>query len=357
MGKKASRSILAAIIIIGCISGTASAGIHTGSGGTAVPSVFEPPSNVVNEGRLSVSEIMDNYEVSDEQLERMARMFGSEPSEAWNNPFYMVYDCIAPTSVDLMRGTLSSNDRVAGSKQLDAIEYHLVTDTETYDGVDYEVLLPGSYCVLNELGFYYFYYSNSDYGFFVNVVGYVSTDGADGWAIDAGLGEALDIGLIPASFVGKWQQSGRVFAAEAMVKFIEVMESRSMGDIAAERGFDMSNSFLDTENKNVTFLREATIVGGIGGGYFDPDGTFTRAAMVAILGQAMERFFGMNLDGYPLGSERFNDVSQDYYDKYIGWAAEEGIVGGYGGGVFAPDDPITNQQLGILFLQALGKLG
>ena len=30
------------------------------------------------------------------------------------------------------------------------------------------------------------------------------------------------------------------------------------------------------------------------------------------------------------------------------WAASEGIAGGYGGGLFGPDDPITREQLAVM---------
>ena len=37
-----------------------------------------------------------------------------------------------------------------------------------------------------------------------------------------------------------------------------------------------------------------------------------------------------------------------YYAEAIRWATSEGIVGGYGGGVFGPDDAITREQLAVM---------
>ena len=37
-----------------------------------------------------------------------------------------------------------------------------------------------------------------------------------------------------------------------------------------------------------------------------------------------------------------------YYGEAIRWATSEGIAGGYGGGVFGPNDPITREQLATM---------
>ena len=45
----------------------------------------------------------------------------------------------------------------------------------------------------------------------------------------------------------------------------------------------------------------------------------------------------------------FDDVDPAaYYAEAIRWATSEGIAGGYGGGVFGPDDPITREQLAVM---------
>ena len=37
-----------------------------------------------------------------------------------------------------------------------------------------------------------------------------------------------------------------------------------------------------------------------------------------------------------------------YYAEAIRWASAEGVAGGYGGGMFGPDDPITREQLAVM---------
>ena len=45
----------------------------------------------------------------------------------------------------------------------------------------------------------------------------------------------------------------------------------------------------------------------------------------------------------------FTDVAGDaYYAEAVRWAASEGIVGGYGGGLFGSDDAVTREQLAVI---------
>ena len=45
----------------------------------------------------------------------------------------------------------------------------------------------------------------------------------------------------------------------------------------------------------------------------------------------------------------FSDVDPAAsYGEAVRWAASEGIAGGYGGGLFGPDDPITREQLAVM---------
>ena len=48
----------------------------------------------------------------------------------------------------------------------------------------------------------------------------------------------------------------------------------------------------------------------------------------------------------------FADVPQDqWYSEAIRWAASEGIVGGYGNGLFGTNDPITREQFAAMLYQ------
>jgi hypothetical protein len=37
-----------------------------------------------------------------------------------------------------------------------------------------------------------------------------------------------------------------------------------------------------------------------------------------------------------------------YYEVAVSWAAEKGIVAGYGNGLFGPDDNVTREQLAVI---------
>ena len=77
---------------------------------------------------------------------------------------------------------------------------------------------------------------------------------------------------------------------------------------------------------------------GVGGGRFAPKATTTRAMIVTIL---------WRLEGQPAaeGEMPFTDVPEgQWYSEPIKWAAETGVVEGYGNGLFGPTDHITREQ-------------
>ncbi len=84
------------------------------------------------------------------------------------------------------------------------------------------------------------------------------------------------------------------------------------------------------------------LMAGTSGSTFNPNGTTTRGQIVTILW----RLSGGPVVNYLMD---FSDVDPAaYYAEAIRWATSEGIVGGYGGGVFGPNDPITREQLAVM---------
>ena len=84
------------------------------------------------------------------------------------------------------------------------------------------------------------------------------------------------------------------------------------------------------------------LMAGTSGSTFSPEGTTTRGQIVTILW----RLSGSPVVNYLMD---FDDVEPAaYYAEAIRWATSEGIAGGYGGGVFGPDDPITREQLAVM---------
>ena len=77
------------------------------------------------------------------------------------------------------------------------------------------------------------------------------------------------------------------------------------------------------------------LMAGTSGTTFAPENVTTRGQIVTILW----RMAGSPQVNYLMD---FSDVDPAaYYGEAIRWATSEGIAGGYGGGVFGPDDPIT----------------
>ena len=84
------------------------------------------------------------------------------------------------------------------------------------------------------------------------------------------------------------------------------------------------------------------LMAGTSGSTFNPEGATTRGQIVTILW----RLAGNPVVNYLMD---FDDVDPAaYYGEAIRWATSEGIAGGYGGGVFGPDDPITREQLAVM---------
>ena len=82
---------------------------------------------------------------------------------------------------------------------------------------------------------------------------------------------------------------------------------------------------------------------------FDPSGTMTRAMLVTVLG----RLAGIDPADYD-GQSAFSDVDADsWYGPYVAWAAENGVVEGVGDGLFAPDAPITREQMCTMLVRYL----
>ena len=76
---------------------------------------------------------------------------------------------------------------------------------------------------------------------------------------------------------------------------------------------------------------------------FSPDGTVTRAMMATTLWRMGWWYPFEGNESLP-----FTDLTQDWYISAIAWAAKEGIVTGYGDGRFAPDEPITREQIAVM---------
>ena len=94
------------------------------------------------------------------------------------------------------------------------------------------------------------------------------------------------------------------------------------------------------------------IMTGYGNGLFGPDDPITRAQVATILYRAYTGEINPDNDVY----SDFSDVEPgEYYSAAVKWAHENGIVLGIGDtGTFAPNDPITREQLAAMIARYVG---
>lgn len=86
---------------------------------------------------------------------------------------------------------------------------------------------------------------------------------------------------------------------------------------------------------------EHDLISGTGSGKFSPGMNLSRGMLATILWRN---------EGSPAAEKAsFADVKAgSYYEAAVGWAAEVGIVAGYGNNRFGPDDDIERQQLAAM---------
>jgi hypothetical protein len=109
----------------------------------------------------------------------------------------------------------------------------------------------------------------------------------------------------------------------------------------------------DWYHEAVHFVFESGMMKGTDQGLFSPDVDTSRGMIVTILHR---------LEGTPqAGLSGFADVpAGEYYTDAVGWAAQNGIVSGYGEGaegMFGPNDSITREQLAAILYRYAEKKG
>ena len=118
--------------------------------------------------------------------------------------------------------------------------------------------------------------------------------------------------------------------------------------IPATGSVDVTQMFTDvTKNwayPGIQYCVTHGIMGGMGNGTFAPTGTTTRAQIVQIL---------YNLEGTPAvsGTTPFSDLTANWYKPAILWAYQNNVVAGTSPTTFAPDQPVTREQIAVILTQ------
>lgn len=101
----------------------------------------------------------------------------------------------------------------------------------------------------------------------------------------------------------------------------------------------------------VRYVYEHGLMSGTSATAFSPDATTSRSMIATILW----RMAGSPVVNYAMD---YTDVAQgQWYSEAIRWAASEGIVGGYGNGLFGTNDPITREQFAAMLYRFAQEQG
>ena len=102
----------------------------------------------------------------------------------------------------------------------------------------------------------------------------------------------------------------------------------------------------------IKFVFENELFKGVAADLFAPDGTMTRGMFVTVLGRLAQ------VDPEGTNTSVFSDVEDgQWYTPYVDWAAEEGLILGYGDGTFKPDNNITREQAILIIQRYVEKCG
>jgi hypothetical protein len=100
----------------------------------------------------------------------------------------------------------------------------------------------------------------------------------------------------------------------------------------------------------VGYVIDNKIMSGYNAYTFGPDDTLTRAMVVQVL---------YNKEGQPAlngAKHAFKDVpAGEWYNNAVTWGSSKGVVSGYGGGVFKPNDAVSLEQVAVILHNYAGK--
>ena len=147
-------------------------------------------------------------------------------------------------------------------------------------------------------------------------------------------------------FAGWLAENGKVYPAGDIVLSYSSSVLKATWKDTTE--VDVTQMFTDVEKNwaypGIQYCVTHGIMGGMGDGTFAPTGTTTRAQIVQIL---------YNLEGTPAvsGTTPFTDLTANWYKPAILWAYQNNVVAGTSPNTFAPDQPVTREQIAVILTQ------
>ena len=154
-------------------------------------------------------------------------------------------------------------------------------------------------------------------------------------------------------FAGWLAVNGNVYPAGDIVSSVgsSVLKATWKDKEAAE--IDVTQMFTDvTKNwayPGIQYCVTHQLMSGVGGNLFAPKMTTTRAQIVQIL---------YNLEGEPKvsGTTPFTDLTQNWYKDAVLWAYQTGVVSGTSATTFAPDLPVTREQIAVILMEYMTRV-
>ena len=152
-------------------------------------------------------------------------------------------------------------------------------------------------------------------------------------------------------FAGWLAANGTVYpAGEVVTSSIDQSFKATWKDTAE---VDVTEMFTDvTKNwayPGIQYCVTHQLMSGVGGNLFAPKMTTTRAQIVQIL---------YNLEGEPKvsGTTPFTDLTQNWYKDAVLWAYQTGVVVGTSATTFAPDLPVTREQIAVILMEYMTRV-
>ena len=133
-------------------------------------------------------------------------------------------------------------------------------------------------------------------------------------------------------------KTGITFTMPASGQFLVLDWSKSFRDVTAGQWFAPAAAYTSARG----------IFSGSNDGTFLPNLEMSRGMLATVL---------WSLAGKPEAAQsHFTDLDRrEYYAPAVDWAAEQGIITGYGDGRFGADDTLNREQLAVILYSWLGK--
>lgn len=99
----------------------------------------------------------------------------------------------------------------------------------------------------------------------------------------------------------------------------------------------------------VSYVQENGLMSGVSATSFDPSGTTSRAMLATVLYRAA---------GSPAvsGEDAFTDTQPGaWYADGVLWASQQGLISGYGNGLFGTNDPVNREQIAAILWRYAGS--